>query len=101
MEWKVVFAPRALDDLAGVVRYIAQNNPEAAERIGQNLIDRALILQKFPWLGAPYKRRAGTRELLSKPYLIFYRVVEEERRIDILRYWHGSRGEPGQELLSM
>jgi plasmid stabilization system protein ParE len=29
---------------------------------------------------------------LATGYLIFYRVLENEERIEILRYWHAARG---------
>jgi plasmid stabilization system protein ParE len=57
MGWEIIFSPEALEDLAEAVRYIAKDNPEAAERIGNALIDRVLVLQKFPFLGPPYLTR--------------------------------------------
>ena len=92
MGWKIAFAPQAIDDLAEVVRYIARENAEAAERIGNTLLDRVEILVQFPKLGPPYPKREGVRTLVSKRYLIFYRLVEREERIEILRYWHAARG---------
>jgi len=57
------------------------------------LIDRVTILEKFPLLGSPYTKRPGVRKLVSQPFIIFYRAKPEEGRVDILRYWHGARGE--------
>ena len=57
-------------------------------------MDRVAILETFPLLGSPYPKRPGVRKLVSRPHLIFYRVKPEEGRVDILRYWHGARGEP-------
>ena len=82
-----------MDDLGAVVRYIALDDPEAAKRVGNELIDRVLILEKFPWLGSRYPKRNGVRKLVSKPYVIFYRVDEQAERVDILRYWHPARGD--------
>ena len=92
MGWKIDFSPQALDDLSEVVRYIATDNSDAAERIGNALVDRVLILAKFPKLGSSYNKRKGVRKLISKPYIIFYRLLEKEQRIEILRYWHAARG---------
>lgn len=36
---KVIWSDRALADLEHIVRYIAFNNPEAAIRLGQGIID--------------------------------------------------------------
>lgn len=54
------------------------------------------ILENFPLLGAPYPKRHGIRTLVSRPYIIFYRADAEQGRVDILRYWHGARGNEPQ-----
>jgi toxin ParE1/3/4 len=94
MGCKVIFSPQAIADLETAVRSIAQDNPEAAVRFGNALIDRAAILANFPLLGSPYARRPGVRKLICSPYLIFYRFRETENCVDILRLWHGARREP-------
>jgi addiction module RelE/StbE family toxin len=94
MGLKIIFSPQAIADLESVVRFIAKDNPEAAVRVGNALIDRASILENFPLLGSPYPKRPGVRKLVSRPYVIFYRVRLEDNSVDILRYWHASRGDP-------
>ncbi|MDR3460375.1 MAG: type II toxin-antitoxin system RelE/ParE family toxin [Verrucomicrobiae bacterium] len=94
MGCKIIFSPQAIADLERVVRFIAQENPEAAVRFGNELIDRVAMLENFPLLGPPYPKRPGVRKLVSPPYLIFYRVREADNAVDILRYWHGARTEP-------
>ena len=99
MGCKIIFSPQALADLEEVVRHIAKDDPPAAVRIGNALIDRVEILENFPLLGAPYPKRPGVRKLVSRPYLIFYRPRQEEKSVDILRYWHGAQREPDLRLL--
>jgi addiction module RelE/StbE family toxin len=94
MGCKIIFAPQAIADLEEVVRYMAQDNPGAAVRMGDALIDRVAILENFPLIGAPYPKRPGVRKLVSRPYIIYYRPRLETGCVDILRYWHGARREP-------
>ena len=94
MGCKVILSPQAIEDLATIVRHIAKDDPEVAQRIGHALIDRVSILENFPLLGSPYTKRPGVRKLVSRPYLIFYRVRAEENCVDILRYWHGAQRDP-------
>lgn len=94
MGCKLVFSPQAIADLESIVRFIALDDPEAAVRTGEALIARVTILQEFPLIGAPYAKRPGVRKLISRPYLIYYRPNVGEKRVDILRYWHGMRQEP-------
>jgi len=94
MGCKIIFSPQALADLESVVRFIAADNPNAAIRMGNALIDRVSILEKFPLIGSPYPKRPGVRKLVSRPYIVYYRPRLAENCLDILHYWHGARGEP-------
>jgi toxin ParE1/3/4 len=99
MGCKIVFSPQAIADLEATVRFIAAENPQAALRVGNALIDRVAILGNFPLLGSSFAKRPGVRKLVSKPYVIFYRFCEKENAVDILRYWHGAQHEPDLRLL--
>ena len=94
MGCKIIFSPQAIADLESAVRFIAKDNPEAALRVGSALIDRVSILENSPLVGSLYPKRPGVRKLVSRPYIIYYRLRLEESCVDILRYWHGARGEP-------
>ena len=94
MGCKITFSPQAIADLESAVRFIAKDNPDDDVRVGNALIDRVSILENFPLIGSPYPKRPGVRKLVSRPYIIFYRPRLEENCLDILRYWHGARGEP-------
>lgn len=94
MGFKVVLSPQALERLEAIVRYIAREDPLAAERAGTRLLDHAELLAQFPELGAPYPRRAGVRRLLCRPYFIYYRIDRDSRTIQVLELWHCARQEP-------
>ena len=94
MGCKIIFSPQAVADLEAAVCFIAEENPDAAARFGNALIDRVAILENFPLLGSPYSKRPGVRRLIARPYIIFYRFREQENAVDILRYWHGAQREP-------
>ena len=95
MGCKIIFSPQAIADLKAAVHFIAADNPEAAGRMGNTLIDRVTILKNFPLVGSLYRKRPEVRKLASRPYLVFYRFRETENVVEILRYWHGSQSEPG------
>ena len=94
MGFKAIFSPRAIERLESIVRYIAHDNPTAAEHFGMRLIEQAQLLADFPELGSPYRKRSGVRRLLCKPYFIYYRVKEHEHVVEVLDYWHSARQEP-------
>ncbi len=96
MPYQVVFAPTAIQDLAESVSYIARHDTEAAERIGSAMIDTAeRMLCSQPFIGPVCPEYPGShiRYWLSGSYRIVYEVHEKEQRIDVLRFWHCSRGD--------
>jgi toxin ParE1/3/4 len=94
MGWKVIFAPQALEGLEQLVRFIAADDPEAAVRFGDYLVDRAESLANMPELGTPYRKRANVRRLLCKSYYIYYRVQRPEQVIEVMDFWHSARRDP-------
>lgn len=93
MDFKVIISPRAIQDLGEIVRYISFDDEKAAERFGYKLIDEALSLSTFPERGrfVPELDDGVTREIISYPYRIIYRVNEELCAVFVSRFWHGAR----------
>ena len=83
-------ALRSLDDEA---TYISEDDPAAALRVVQRVIQAVGLLEEQPGLGRP-GRVPGTRELLvpRTRYLVPYRV--RGQTIEILRVFHMSRRLP-------
>jgi toxin ParE1/3/4 len=96
MGWKVIVAPSAQADLADIVRYVARHNPDAAARLGYELITRAESVAAFPEIGrvVPEFRQSNLREVICRSYRIIYRLRHDGERIDIVRFWHAARGFP-------
>jgi len=78
----------ASDQLEAAIKRIQQDNPNAARKIAQAVIDRIEQLATFPGLGRPGEVK-GTRELVSPPYVVVYRFTEEI--VEILYIWHGAQ----------
>ena len=96
MDFKVIWSDEAIADLHEICSYIAQNDAEAALRMGNGILDYVRILARFPFIGPAYPRgaRGPLREIVFRSYRIFYDVSEDLRRVDILHVWHGAREEP-------
>ena len=96
MGWQIIIAPSAQSDLADIVRYIARHNPDAAVRLGFELITRAENLVTFPEMGrvVPEFRQRNLREVICRSYRIIYRLRPKDQRVDIVRFWHAARGFP-------
>lgn len=90
---RIAYLSLAVLDLAEIRSYIAADNPDAAQRLGNTLRDLINRLGQFPNLGKP-GRVFGTRELNTPKigkttYIVVYRVKREE--IQILRVLPGMR----------
>ena len=93
---KVILSPQARGDLRAIRKYIAQDDPAAADRVVHELLrqTRRLILRQ--WIGRPYE--GEDRRVLSVPrysYLIYFDIDPDRQEVQILTYWHTSRLPPG------
>jgi toxin ParE1/3/4 len=88
---EVVFAPRSESDLAKIVSHIANDDPAAAMRFGETLINKAESLADAPAMGPRLRGRTTTRFLPVGSYLIIYRPDQRRRIVRILRFWDSAR----------
>jgi toxin ParE1/3/4 len=89
----IVWSPRAITHLTHLRAYIARNNPPAASRIAEALLEAVEHLAARPGLGRP-GRVAGTRELVvpGTRYVIPYRVRGD--RLEIIAVFHSRQKWP-------
>jgi toxin ParE1/3/4 len=90
----LVWTPAALDDLASLRAYVAEQDPATAQRLVLRIIQTVeTLLPRSPELGRP-GRVAGTRELVitKTPFIVPYRL--RGQTIQILRVYHGVRRWP-------
>lgn len=96
MDYAIEWTESAQADFEAAIRQLAIDSPQAAEALRVAALESVDVLARLPFIGPPYERdrRNQTREILCKPYRIFYRVDEAASRVYILRVWHSARREP-------
>lgn len=96
MAFSIIWSRQALEDLHGIVAFIARDNREIAAQFGYRLISKVDLLAEFPEMGrmVPEQKRSNIRELILRPYRIIYEVRDQEQTVAITRVWHAARGEP-------
>lgn len=88
---EVIWAEPALNDLDTIADYIALDNPEAARRLVQKIIEHVGHLQSHPKLGSKPEEFKGWRyrQIVEPPCRIFYR--EDSGRVLILHVMRSER----------
>ncbi len=82
----------ARDDLLALIAYIADDSPDAAQRLKDEIEDKVAKLPAHPTL---YRlgRVQGTREMTVRPnYVVVYRA--DDRRVSVLRVLHAAQQWP-------
>ena len=93
----LIWTESAIADLDSICSYIAGHDQRAAERIGRGILEHVELLARFPFIGPAYPlgSSGSVREIVfRRVYRIFYAVAEQPSTVEVLRVWHGARGEP-------
>jgi toxin ParE1/3/4 len=87
---KVEWSPLALDRVSDIARYIAKDDPDAAERWVDELFDSVDRLADFPESGriVPEVGVRRIRELILGAYRVIYSVKD---KIEVLTVRRGSQ----------
>jgi toxin ParE1/3/4 len=84
---KLQFSESAVQDLVRLREFIAQNNPQAAERVSLRLRQAIGKLVLYPDIGRPVPELENVRDLIAGNYVVRY--LSESDTIFVLRVWHG------------
>ena len=95
---KVEWSPLAMDRVAEIACYIAQDNPVAAEKWVHRAFERTAQLACFPESGRhlPETSRSDLREIIWGNYRIIYRL--KSRRVCVLTVRHTKQILPTEDL---
>lgn len=90
---KIEWSPEVAGDFVGIVAYIHERSPSAANRVARTMYDSVASLEAFPNHGRP-GRIDGTRELVLAPlpFIVVYRV--RQNAVEVARVLHGSQRWP-------
>lgn len=92
-KFKVRWLKAAIKSLEIEAEYIARDDPRAAAEVVRKIYEATSRLEQYPASGR-IGRVQETRELIipGTPYIVPYRI--KDKRIEILRVFHGSRRWP-------
>jgi toxin ParE1/3/4 len=86
----VVRTDQAETDLAEILDYLEDRNPQAAERLATAIDERCSLLGQLPLMGRTREELSpGLRSVVIEQYVLFYRVTATA--VEVLRILHGAR----------
>ena len=87
---KIRIAEPAGDDLEDIWEYVAQSNPEAANKLIKLITGKFKLLRDHPQIGREENRLLGAlRSFPVSSYIIFYKPFDNG--VEILRILHAAR----------
>src|SRR6267154_4514065 len=94
MDFKVLITDSAIADLKEIVEFVAQDDSNAAARVGEKLVANAMKLATMPERFPIHDSDRGIRKMPSPPFLIFYSCDPGAHTVNVLHFWHGARESP-------
>ena len=87
---RIVWLPRAVENLEEIRSYIAEERPASAEKVAQKIKQTVALLEAHPQLGKP-SLLDGFRELqvAGLPFVIPYKVIGD--KLVIVRVFHNKQ----------
>jgi len=96
--YRIVMSKRAANNLQGIFDFIAQDSPANASRMISRILadinDLKILPHRTVVQDQPASRRPPVRSLPVRPYVVFFRVFNEDRVVRILHVRHGARRSP-------
>jgi toxin ParE1/3/4 len=89
--YAVIILEEAHEDLINIVAHLSLDNAVAAEKLGNGLLDLAESLETMPYRGSSVKKMPRLRKLIHGNYLIYYRIKDEERVVEVVSIVHGAQ----------
>lgn len=97
MNYDIHITRSAEKDLNNAVDYITYvlKNPQAADDLlvetGNKIEELSSFPEKFALIDDPVLKAWGIRFTIIKNYIAFYRISEETKTVDIIRFLYGKR----------
>lgn len=96
--YRIIVRPEAASDLAQIFAFIDQHAPKNAPRVVGKLVAAIDALEILPRRHKVHTssrdRNRVVRSMPVPPYIIYYRVMEPQKAVEVLTVRHGSRRQP-------
>ncbi len=91
MAYRFKITSQALRDLKEIGHYAHSGEAPAGNDFCERLLECAHSLTTFPYRHGKWAGRRNIRNVPFDAYIIFYKIHDDERIVEILRFWHAAR----------
>jgi plasmid stabilization system protein ParE len=93
-EYSVTLLETACDDLDGICEYLSRFYPGTVGRFLGALEESFDNAAYNPRMYRPYEWNKEYRRIVVGDYLVFYKIDDDQKRLDVYRILHGKRNIP-------
>ena len=90
MKYSVRFSPYAKEDKEEIKTYLSRFYPETPRRFTALLKKHIANLKDNPYINPEYPENTNYRRMLVGNYIVFYKINDAEKQIDIYRILRAS-----------
>ena len=90
MTYKIKYLPLAVQDLNDIARYLSSFYPKTAGRVLKEMREKITKLGDTPKMCELYRLDSTYRRMVVDQYLVFYRINDENKAVEIHRILRGS-----------
>ena len=90
MTYKIKYLPLAVQDLNDIARYLSGFYPKTASLVLKEMRDKITKLSDNPKMCEIYPLDPVYRKMVIDQYLVFYRVNDEIKTVEVHRVLRGS-----------
>jgi plasmid stabilization system protein ParE len=91
VEFGLKITAQARRDFHSIWRYTSPDDPIAVSEFGERLLRRAESLTTFPHRHGSLIGQRNIRKVPFGSYIIYYKIYEDDRLVEILRFRHAAR----------
>ena len=89
MKYKVRYLETVRHDREAIKIYLDRYSATAAKRLFDKIKSRMEFVKSNPYIHESYGKRPQFRRMVVDGYLVFYKVTEESKTIEVHRILHG------------
>ncbi len=98
--YRIRIMPEASFDLMGISEFIEQDSPKNAASVIEGLIRAIDALEQFPHQYKVHRSYKDANRIVRSmpvaPFVVYYRIKEPHRSVEVLPVRHGRRRQPNR-----